>query len=108
MPFENPFRQTGPTVVVTAASTPPLGVQARATYEPGSQQYLVTNSGGNVAFVGVGATATEAQTRASGGAPVLHLQRCVLTGPVDAFFSGTTVTGAPAAALFITPGYGQQ
>ena len=108
MPLNDYFRQSGPTVAVTAAAVAPLGVQAIAAYEKGSQQYLITNSGGNVAFIGVGPTATEAQSKAAAnaGVPVLNVQQIILTGPQDAWFSGTTVTGT--SSIFITPGYGGQ
>lgn len=101
------FKQTGPTVVLTAALVAPGAVQAVASFDPGSQQYLVTNSGAFIAFLGVGANAQEAQARAVSGIPVLTLQQRIVSGPQNAWFSGTTVSNTASVALYITPGYGR-
>ena len=108
-----PFRQAGPTVIITAAVTAPAAVQVLMNEGVGNQQYVLTNSGANIAVMAMGQNQTQCIQNAGTpqpGAPtqtypLLNGSQVTITGPQNAWFTGTTVTGT--SAVYITPGYGQ-
>ena len=107
------FNPTGKTSVVAAAAVAPPGVQVPSSSKDQrpAGQYRVVNAGTNVVFLGVGATAAEAQTNSV--APVAGTPSSaivLLPGAIEilsfgdeAFFSGLA---SGATTVYITPGKG--
>lgn len=108
MSSANPFTPTGNTVTFNATTSPVAGVQAISN-GLGSIQYLVQNAGTVIAFLGVGASNTAAQTNAAAvtssqpAIPLLAGSIQVLTFPANSFFSGNAASNC---AIYITPGDG--
>lgn len=108
----NPFLPQGNTILVTAAVSPPSGVQVPA-FQSSIQptQFRIKNSGTADVAIGWGATAALAQTNAAipGAASQSVLlgagQTEVFTFPPGTFFSATI--GAATAPVYFTPGDGQ-
>ena len=112
---EMAFVPLGKTMVVAAAVSAPLGVQAplgtgqQLTY--GTCQYRVINAGTNTVFLGVGATAAAAQTAAVAPVAGTPSDAIVLVpGAVEVFrfepnvfFSGLA---SSATTVYIVPGQG--
>lgn len=108
------FNPLGSTVVVAAAAAAPVGVQVPlvvGSSSPVGGQYRIINSGSNTVFLGVGATATLAQSNAV--APVAGTPSkaiVLLPGAVEvlSFGEGAYFSGLAAAAttVYITPGAG--
>jgi hypothetical protein len=109
-----PFTPLGDTVAVAAAATAPIGIQAPVYARREAQnsgQYRIVNGGVNTVFIGIGATATEAQANSVapvGGSPTAAIP--LLPGAVeiirfnkDTFFSGFASAGT---TVYITPGQG--
>jgi hypothetical protein len=109
-----PFNPLGETVAITANVAPPVGVQALverkfSAFAPG--QYRVINTGAATVHLGVGSSATEAQSNsvaavAGNPAPSIPL----LSGAVEilrfnseCYFSGAA---SGATTVYITPGQG--
>ena len=109
-----PFRQSGPTVALIAVTTQQEVAQALSQDAVGNQQYVITNTGNNPAWVAMGANANQAlsnavvptiQNSGTNTYPLLNGSQITITGPQNAFFSAVTqVSNAP---IWITPGYGQ-
>lgn len=109
-----PFRPAGPTVVVVAAAVPGGAVQALVNSDAQlNQNYVLTNSGANIAFIAMGPTKATAEancgiptsTQAFPIYPLLNGSQVTISGPANAWFTGiTTVT---SATVYVTPGYGQ-
>ena len=79
----------------------------------GNQQYILTNTGNNAAFVAMANNQDAAIRNAvvptsqipQGVYPLLNGSQVTITGPQNAWFSAVTqVSNAP---VWITPGYGQ-
>ena len=114
-----PFRVSGPTIGITCSVTAaPASVQCLNTEPVGNQQYVLSNFGANSAFVAIGTNAQQAQQNSGNPSttnptttqnptvyPLLNGSQVTITGPQNAWFTGTCVTGA--TAVYITPGYGQ-
>lgn len=108
----NPFAQQGNTVLITAAVSPPVGVQVPA-FQTNVQptQFRIKNSGSADVAIGWGATAALAQANAviPGAASQSLLLGAggieVFTFPPGTFFSAAI--GAATAPVYITPGDGQ-
>lgn len=113
-----PFDQQGPTLTFAvggAASTPQRAPSADSV---GNQQYVLTNSGTKLCFVGMGANAGQAtantvapvEPQAVGYIaqcyPVLAGSQVTITGQQNAFFSAICA-GSDTTTLLVTPGYGQ-
>jgi hypothetical protein len=101
------FQQSGNTVTFTAAASPPAPVQVPLT-SPGSQ-YLITNAGTTIVFLGYGATSAQATSNSAtvtSTGPALVL----LPGTSQPFTLGAnlwfTGTSSSSAAVYITPGDG--
>lgn len=108
----NPFLPQGNTVLITAAVSPPVGVQVPAFQAAiQSTQYRIKNSGTADVAIGWGATAALAQTNAAipGAASQSVLlgagQTEIFTFPPGTFFSAAV--GAATAAIYIMVGDGQ-
>lgn len=109
-----PFAPLGETVVVAAAGTAPLGVQAPiyerlANYPVG--QYRVVNSGTELVHLGYGSTAAAAQSNAvaavagnpSPAVPLMPGAVEILRFSGETYFSGLA---AAATTVYVTPGQG--
>lgn len=101
------FAPLGPTITITANVTAPTAQQAPtdATLQSVGQ-YRVVNASANVIFMGVGTTASAAQTAAgavSTSIPLLPGAVEVLRFKTTSWFSATAVG---ASTLYITPGQG--
>lgn len=109
----NPFQQTGKSVTLTADTTAPTAVQCLADApNSGSQQYALTNIGSVTVFVGCGPDATSASQNAvvptstpARSYPLLPNSQVVISGPVNAYFTGAT--GSGTAVVYVTPGTGE-
>ena len=109
-----PFRPAGPTVVVAAAAAAPGAVQCVVLSDQQlNQNYVMTNSGANIAFIAMGPTKATAEancglptsTQAFPVYPLLNGSQVTISGPANAWFTGiTTVT---SCTVYVTPGYGQ-
>ena len=103
-----PFNPQGATVTFTAAVTAPTPVQATSS-TGAANNYLITNTGSTVVFLGVGATAALATANSvtvtsSGNAiPILPGTAQTLTLVANSFFTGTS---AASSVVYITPGDG--
>jgi hypothetical protein len=108
------FNPQGQTVVIAADATAPAGVQAlvsKFSRPQASGQYRIVNSGSNTVFLGVGASAAEAQANAV--APVAGTPSnaiVLVAGAVEvlrfnpeAYFSGLA---SGATTVYITQGQG--
>lgn len=101
------FAPLGPTITITANASAPSAQQAPtdAIFQSWGQ-YRVVNASANVIFMGVGASATAAQTAAGAVATSIPL----LPGAVEVLrFTTTTwfsATAVAASTLYITPGQG--
>lgn len=109
--YTKAFSPTGKTVRVTAAVSPPLGVQAPETGTNQGYQFRLHNAGTTIAFLAFGATAAEAQANAviPTGTPQNSIPLPpgiveVLSFPIGSFFSA--VIGSATAEIYITPGKG--
>lgn len=108
------FCQSGKTIVVAADASAPLGVQAPSTSSGTSilsGQYRIVNAGSNTVFLGVGSTATIAQSNTV--APIAGTSAIAIPlvpGAVEIFSFGESsfFSGLASAAttLYITPGTG--
>lgn len=96
-----------------AAAVAPTPTNCPSTELQPNQNYVITNSGANVAFISIGSnSANSAQgcgipsiTQSFPVYPVLNGSQITITGPQNAWFTGiTTVT---ACTVYVTPGYGQ-
>lgn len=109
-----PFNPLGETVAIAADAVAPAGVQAQAevrfrTYAPG--EYRVVNSGTELVHLGVGVSASAAQSNAvaaisgnpSSAIPLMPGAVEVLRLGPDSYFSGLA---AAATTVYITPGQG--
>jgi hypothetical protein len=108
------FNPQGKTVVVAAAAVAPAGVQVpleAGASRPSGGQYRVINAGTSNVFLGVGATATSAQSNAVApvaGTPSNAIVLVpgaveVLSFGEDAYFSGLA---SVASTVYITQGTG--
>jgi hypothetical protein len=108
----NPFTPQGNTVLITAAVSPPTGVQV-PSFKAATQstQYRIKSSATADVAIGWGADATTAQTNAAipgSAAQCLMLgagQTEVFSFPPGTFFSAAI--GAATGAVYITVGDGQ-
>jgi len=108
----NAFAPQGNTVLITAAVSPPTGVQAPTfgTNTLNAQQFRIKNSATADVAIGYGATASAATTNAAipGAASQSVIvgagQTEVFTFPPASFFSAAI--GAATGAVYITPGDG--
>jgi hypothetical protein len=108
------FNPTGKTITFTAntSGSIPTPVQATGAGGPsGNSQYLITNTGSNIAFVswGTSAEATANCVIPTGTAqlsvPVLAFSQVILTLPNSAFFCGITASGT--SVIYVQAGAGQ-
>ena len=105
------FNPQGNTVVVAADPTAPLGVQAPASTVNPRGQYRVVNAGNVTVHLGIGTTATLAQTNAvapTSGNPQYSVPLVagaveILRFAPDSYFSGLA---SEETTLYITPGEG--
>lgn len=109
-----PFNPQGETVVVAAAGTAPLGVQAPVKESFSAQesgQVRVINTGSVTVHLGVGPSAAKAQANAVAaiagnpgpGIPLVPGAVEIMRFPLGSFFSGLAST---ATTVYITPGTG--
>lgn len=106
------FSPTGKTVVVAAATTAPLGIDAPEAGTNEGYQFRIHNAGTVLAHLAVGVSAAEAQTNAV--IPVAGVGQNtvalpsgvveVLSFPKNSFFSAITASGT--ASIYIVPGKG--
>ena len=108
----NPFTPQGKTVLITAAVSPPSGVQVPAFQTTiQSSQFRIKNSAAADVAIGWGIDATTAQTNAAipgSSSQCVMLgsgQTEVLTFPPGTFFSAAI--GASTGAVYIVVGDGQ-
>jgi hypothetical protein len=111
--MQNAFKALGNTVAITAASSPPAGVQAgtRSTFAAFSGQYRIINTGSVIVHLGVGSNAAAAQSAAAAavsstpaaGIPLLPGATEVFSFEIDSFFSGLAANNT---TVYITPGAG--
>lgn len=105
------FSPLGNTVKLTADTIAPAGVSAPVRGSAvDAGQFRIVNSGSETVYLGVGSSATEAQSNAD---IVVTSQRSIpiMAGSVEimrfapgAYFSG--ITSANPVIIFITPGQG--
>lgn len=109
-----PFRPAGPTVLIAAAAVAPDAKIVNVNSDGQlNQNYVLTNIGSNPAFVAMGATKADAESKAGVPTttqafpvyPLLNGSQVTITGPANAWF--TAITTITAATVFVTPGYGQ-
>lgn len=104
------FTQTGNTVTFTANVSAPTAVQAVSTTLGGNQYRIINAVGGNVVFLGYGATATDATNNAvvvsttARSIPLLPGTDEILTFVPNAHFTGITSNGT--STIYVTPGDG--
>ena len=111
MSVSAPFTPTGNTVMITAAVTAPNAVQVIST-TLGGNQYRVINNGSVTAFIGVGATAAEAEANAvapTNGSPTRAIPALagtieVLSFKPNAYFSAATLSST--ATIYVSCGDG--
>lgn len=112
--MQTAFKPLGNTVAITAAASPPTGVQAGASSTARASfagQYRFVNAGTVIAHIGVGASAGAAATAAvaatsgnpAAGFPLLPGAVEVVSFEVDAYFSALA---ASSNTIYITPGAG--
>jgi hypothetical protein len=104
-----PFHPLGNTITIAAAGTPPTGQQApiNPATSTSAGQYRIINSSSVLVFLGAGASAADAVTRANTVAtsiPLLPGTDEVLRFGADVYFTGKAQTGT--ATVYITPGQG--
>jgi len=112
---EFPFYPKGDTVLLTAASSAPTGVQAPSTTLDAKivfDCYYIYNSGAETVYMGYGKSASSAQTNSV--IPTAGNAQTVLVIPAGAalilrfneedFFSG--ITASASCDVFLTPGEG--
>ena len=109
--YEKPLSPRGKTVMITAATSAPLGVQCQEIGTNGGYQFRIHNAGTVTAYLAFGASDSEAQTNAviptgtpQYGIPLPAGIVEVLSFPVNCYFSAITASGT--ADIFITPGAG--
>ncbi len=104
------FTKTGNTIVLTANVAAPSAVQVPSTTLGGNQYRIINSQGGNLAFLGYGATASDATNAATvisttGAAiPLLPGTDEILTFAPNAYF--TAITSSGTSTIYITPGDG--
>ena len=109
-----PFSPQGPTIAITAAGSPPSGVQASVVTSirnSAAGQYRIVNTGNVTVHLGIGTTATLAQTNAvapTSGNPQYSVPLVagaveILRFAPDSYFSGLA---SEETTLYITPGEG--
>ena len=107
------FSPQAKTYAFSVTSSAGTGVQLQPSTSYGAMQYRVINSGTNLAFLGVGATAALAVTNTvipTPGTPTLAIPLLpgtdeVFTFPQGAYFAAVT-SGATTTTLYITSGDG--
>ena len=108
----SPFNPYGKGVPITAAVSAPTPVQV-VTPATGTIQYLITNSGSNMAWVSYAATSALATTNCviptvgspEPTVPVLPISQVVITQIPNAYFCA--VTASSTSVLYINGGVGQ-
>lgn len=96
-----PFITMGNTVVVTANSTAPIGVQANANQSAIATKYRVFNPDANTAWVAYGVTGTEARTNAviptaataAKSLGIATLTVAIVSAPPNCFWSAINAAG---------------
>ncbi len=106
-----PFLINGLTGTFTGATSAPTPVQVSADATSQAQQYVLTNVGSVTVFVAWGSDADHATRRAiiptstaTRTYPLLAGTQVVVTGPLNAYFTGITSSGT--AIVYVTPGIG--
>lgn len=106
------FQVLGKTVTFTAATSAPSPVQCLTSNGVRAEQYILTNIGTAVVFVGWGQATDQASANAviPTSTPtcvyvLLPGTQTTITAPPDAFFTG--ITSASTAVVYVTPGYGE-
>lgn len=107
------FHPSGPLLSFTGANSAPTSVQAISLDNTNNQQYCITNTdNSNDCVVGWGASDATAKLNAAAGAGVskcyylLARSQVVVTGPVNAYFSGITPGSSVTAVIKVQAGYG--
>ena len=109
MSVSAPFCPSGNTITFAAATTAPTPVQCVSS-TLGGNQYRIINSGTVVAFLGVGATSTNATLNAvvvnttAASIPLLPGTDEIITFSPNAWFTG--ITSSSSANIYVTPGDG--
>ena len=107
------FLQTGDTVKITAAVTPPTAVKTLPNFSaalPPYNQVRVVNSGNSLVFLGVAASAAQAVTNAAAisstgkAIPLLPDAVEIFSFPPEWFYSAYVASGT--VDIYITPGEG--